>query len=1607
MDFGRIRKKLEEGLQGVGSFIGGLGRGIQQGIGQIGGAIGQGTQGIRNVLSQPVQQPRPFQQPQVSTFQQPTVQPTFDFKSTFKAPGAPQVSDLTNIKLNVPSLPTTPTKALETVKLEAPKAQLNLNQELKNEFYKRTGREANVGEQALLDLYNPQSTLGKSFIGQRFKGAIEAQKQGDIVGTGKNIYAAAQDVNRQLLFGMPALGLAQTQATIDRTMGRPTDVQANYEKNLDLLRTDKQATDYAADIGESVAAQASLFGNEKLASDIRQRAQDVRDFGADISPQYSPESGRAKVGQQARGVVQSMLTSLLPGGMVFTGAAAQGRVYDQMVKAGANPRDAAIAATIYAPVEAGFEKVGSKGATKLGGGFLRGGIRGFLREGGTEGAQQLSENIIRNAFGDTSITNPLQGVPESFAVGGFVGGVSGGLTGLAGPNQQTQQNVQAQQGQAAPQVQPTAEPGTTQEAAQMLQQQIEEAQGKYPKENIVRKAERKAIDPFALAARIDRGMEKQLGINRGALPRSQSLEAKLDIAIGNPDLRIQGRLKDYGIDKLLQKYPEGTPAGQQFNTYRIAKFAQELYNKRKISIMPGPDGTFLSPDAVNNIVSNYESTNPNAIADNKKLKQLFDDTLQRAEDAGALEPGTAKYVSGAYEFYSNIDRVLPDALVRPEIGISPVGTIGRQSILQNIEGSNAPIDTSWESTIGRLRTAERQIARTAAGNVYRQAVESGVTVGKKSIGRVIQSREEILAVRDLRNDLAEIRDITKQLVNQRGKVRAQTQVANINLKQSQSKLAKQVKAKLRNSVVDADARTAINDLTIQDIAEIAGNLTQDGVWRNASSFASKSQKHTKLVNELQNIRNQIAQAKETGREVRTAIADIQPSTTTGLQTVTVLDQGIPVKIETTPEVANLLQRMDEPKLNGVVKFFSYLSRPFRTAFTGWLNPIFSSISFTFYDAPMGFINSPNGWKTLVSPRAIAESLKSVSANNQFQRRLAESGAQLATGSLTGSELTIDPKYVASRKNLFTKLKYGLNPKNIKSTINSFDLIGGKLGGVTRTRIASVAYNTALSKGMSEDMAIQEAVYAYNNIMPNYQRTTSVLKQIDAFLPYTSASVAGTRAFGKAVRNAPIKTLSKVALYTAPMVGVVAASFANSDDAEEFYKDMINGKKEYVLDSNMIIVTEGAYKDPKTGEWEGVIKIPVAPELRNVNGIVWRQTYDNITGNNLATPKAYADALFNTVTGGVFQFVNNPAVSTAVSLVTGKDVRYGTDVVPEDVRYLPTQEQYTKNTTEISKMIAGAIGQPPARVQYIFDQFGLTGRLASGKSEIFEEVKDRFVGAKGVSEGAQFFKNLEEDKKTIPGWNANDNAAYNSLHPRKKDSRGEDIWDDDVNVYNPVARLEIYNRYPKVYELDKKQNERNIAQGKPGNPLFELNPQQLKKVLEKEALPAGTKDPELDKLFTQEWYVDYRAEKKVFFEKLKDLAAKEGWKFAENDNPYPQTSPQLQAAMDTYNKLKKGTGERSNWIRNNPTTFEAMKAQWAAIDDWQNRQRAKRGLAATEGAASQTGGFGTTSRRSYTPRVNQPFIQARAQKPGGLSRLPGVGPQVRMRPGQVVVRRTEA
>ena len=146
---------------------------------------------------------------------------------------------------------------------------------------------------------------------------------------------------------------------------------------------------------------------------------------------------------------------------------------------------------------------------------------------------------------------------------------------------------------------------------------------------------------------------------------------------------------------------------------------------------------------------------------------------------------------------------------------------------------------------------------------------------------------------------------------------------------------------------------------------------------------------------------------------------------------------------------------------------------------------------------------------------------------------------------------------------------------------------------------------------------------------------------------------------------------------------------------------------------------------------------------------------------------------------------------------------------------------------------------------------------------------------------------------------------------------------------------VFNAMKKRAELEYKLN------GKPVDPLFNLSPSDRRVILWKQTLPAGTKDPSISQIYGQEWYQNFRADQDRYFIAKQAYNKKMGYesKPQKETNPYPEPSKELQAKLDVYYSLPKGTGQRSAMLKANPDIL----AHWDATEAWNNGERAKVGL----------------------------------------------------------------
>lgn len=1137
-------------------------------------------------------------------------------------------------------------------------------------------------------------------------------------------------------------------------------------------------------------------------------------------------------------------------------------------------------------------------------------------------------------------------------------------------------------------------PQTIEELNQSIESAIEAANS-LKGEGIAKKIKRQAFDPYSALARMDRKYAKAIG---GDLPRSQSLEALADVSHAmrgatGVNAAIE-RMRQFGLVDVLQKYTAGrggldNPAAKAFRRYQNFKFALEVFDKNNLKLLVDEAGNAFDIDTMRQWVAQYEATNPSAFADNAVFKRWADDIVDRLVQSGAMDPEAGRWVKESYQNYVPLNRVIPDELATPDAPMRPIAGMGKQTVIQNLTGGKLPISEDWDVFINRGHNAEAQIAKARLDQLIRRRAEDGYL----DEARIITTKDQVIRSKVLREQLGELVDLRNKLTNEAQKVVSNRKVSTVKTNAAQAEVSKKAHALLRKTVDDVDARAAIDDLSDDALAEILIGAVDEGNYRVSKKLIKEKAKRDALNNSIEDIRSQVAYLKQNGSDIRSEIAELAQDPTTGKQIITTLDNGVPVKTEISPELATVFKGLDDQKLSVIARAFRTVTAPFRAAFTGAFNPVFAAFSYVFYDAPMGYVNSPNGLRTLADPRAWYESFKGFNSNAEFQKILRQNGAQTQTASLIPLNSLKDAQNLAAEGKFFRKLTLLSDWKNLKAVAGELDALGGKLGNSTRTRIARATYQKALSKGMTEADAIAEAVWSFNNVMPNYARSSRLLREIDAVLPYTAASVAGTRSYFKAVRNSPVKTLSKTAAVAAPGVVLVAHNLS-SDIGEEFYQDMVDSGQTWVLDNNFIMVLPGAKRDPRTGEWTGIVKIPVPPEFREINASMWRAARDTINGQSETSPATYAKSMFDFMTGGVFDNTDNPFLQTVQGLQTGVNPRYGSDIVPEEMQDLPLEEQQFASTSELAKTIAKAIGTSPLNVQFVINQFGAGGRLVSGKTDIVDEAVNRLVGARGDSDAGRFWDAVGNYRTQIK--DIDDRKAYDTLHSK----------DPVPGILDSAEKATIYLNRPAVLEADRKLDEWNRQNGDPGNPLFDLKPDELQKVLvyrQAKMLNAGkqTYDKNGAPLFTalgldEQWYETFRDSETEFYDAInansierlekeikdKDLTneqreekKKELRERKEDKEDYttfsggkkPQASPELQELLDYYYTLPKGTGQRSNMLRAYPEILEF----WEKSDGFVNRERQAIGLkpiSEDEDGYGKYGKYGSGSGGVATPRI---------------------------------------
>lgn len=720
--------------------------------------------------------------------------------------------------------------------------------------------------------------------------------------------------------------------------------------------------------------------------------------------------------------------------------------------------------------------------------------------------------------------------------------------------------------------------------------------------------------------------------------------------------------------------------------------------------------------------------------------------------------------------------------------------------------------------------------------------------------------------------------------------------------------------------------------------------------------------------------------------------------------VRILRDGKTEFYRVSPEIKQAVNNINPYSMNVVTQILAAPGRVLRAGVTG-LNPVFIA---------------RNLLKDQVGTAINSEHLLATHNPSSFLH-----GLMSATKDAVGK--SNDPIYQDFLKHYGDTTSYDLtrNVKNTKEIVNR--IRGGKAEGAKQAllhpvrsleNIASITekstrfqnyrgeYLKAIKHGAAPEQASERAAIAAWQNSVDFSRAGTWGRAINTVVPYWNPATQGVRQMGRTLAKHPIKSsVTATALVGVPLATATAWNLS-SPDTQQIYDNI----PEYEKENNLILIPPGTTQN-KDGSYD-LLKIPLAPGWKDVFMPV-RRAMEAFSGDKPAEFGKMATDILQAVGGPVS--VQSPgaaagsfipqAVKPVIQQYANQDLFSGNKIVPDYMQNATNangdpvseaQKAY-KGSSGTARVIGNASGVSPVRIEKgIKDvagsvglqtlnavdtgaaKVGLIPKDQIGGQSVAEGLKKSFGSAQGIenanaSEGAKYYKVRQEVTK---GLNGNEQAAFTALHPDKKNFLGDPIMDSS-STYNPAARLDVYNRFPKVFQADKNLDASQRKQGRPGNPLYDLPMGQVKKVLEHDNLPPGAKDPELSKLFDQSWYADYAAKKSAYFTQLKGAADKAGKPWDTSKNPYPVTPPNVQAVMDTYAALPDtSTGATKN-KKAYKSAHPEMAAQLAKIDAWQNVQRGARGLAATEGDVGKAAGFGQAM-------IMQPYTPTGSSSRGGSS-----------------------
>ena len=1054
--------------------------------------------------------------------------------------------------------------------------------------------------------------------------------------------------------------------------------------------------------------------------------------------------------------------------------------------------------------------------------------------------------------------------------------------------------------------------------------------------------------------------EQSLAVQRGQIENPQSM---VKIRVEAPQ---QVGEKNYTVKDIIKHYgKEDGERARDFENYRIFKDELDRINK-------GANNTIgVDEKAMADFVTQYELKNPIAIEHNAALRKFSLDLLAAKRDARIDAPEVFDK-SSQFDFYNPRKALDPDELIRPNMngGIRS----GAKVTKGRAETSGGLVRSPLSVFLKEATDAEKSLAEQRFGNIIRERTLQGNIKG----AREVINAETVVAHKNALREMRDLSDTIKslQVVKKGAKQEFNTAQTVEKAKLDAVNAVKTYLSKAGENDVMADLVPYANTISDQEAYNLFKVLTDKSV-PNTTGIANRIAKDTGATPDdvkdfINGLRGEISETRKLRVTAGQTASVTSQNLERGTQTISYRLDGETGKIEIPIDLARELDRanaaFNASPLEQMVRPIGSFQK---LTWTGALSPVFQVYNVLLKNPVLAYRNADG--LSGVGVSAFTAGLKSFLKTKKsvaFEKEMMKRGATRENALQTKNIQSTVADDIAARANLATF--FNRNPVHTMQDVwKGLNVALASGSNAQRTAVEFGAYIRALKANIPEEEALSIASQASAKVYGDFSRVSRLAQNMEVLIPYSGAIQAGARSLARASKTKPLETALKDATIISAIGGFASYSLMNNP---EYYNDMIASNKEYELDNNWTIVLPGASKD-ENGIWSGVIKIPLTPDFRPYNRATWK-TIKSMTEGKGVDVGMIAGELFNQFTGDTANslysndktddgknplngfLAGSPGINT-IKIGSGVDPSTGNPIADPYTKSKNPTEQTDKYTSDGAKNLSVQLGGvvTPQQIDKFLDQMGNFGdtvqdrKSEDGSSELlnnFLNFGKPLAPGKSMTEkakdGKQYYADLEAVKKGIKDKKVFE--QFEALHTKANEDAPENIL---TNAAKSASFMSAdgkggFSTTP-LFEAEKALDKLSRDRGEPGNPIYDLAPQELQKVLEyrsgkvyNAAKQNYTKNGE--GAFTslgldEKWYSDFqKAESDYFDAVIPDDGKGEDDIKSFSGKSKAKLTPEQTAIEDQYYALPAKSAERKALLAANPF----LKDYWAAGNDFTEEER---------------------------------------------------------------------